>query len=305
MIKRLVAICLFTLTFNAQAVIPLEVQQLAPNVYALVGEMEQRSDSNLANNATFGVIVTEAGVVLVDPGGSYLGARQIDETIKSITGKPVILVINSGGQDHRWLGNGYFKQKGAKVIAAEAAVADHKARLQNQMLALQNLLSEESLKGTEAVYADKTFSEKHSLQIGSVALKLLHVGPAHTPGDTLVWLPKQQIVFAGDVVYVERMLGVGSMSNSRLWVEAFDTLSALQPKWVVPGHGHAVTLEKAKAQTYDYLVFLREAVATMLDEGIGMERVGEIDQSRFSHLKVYEQIKGRNAQQVYSEMEWE
>ncbi len=305
MIRSLVFTILLGLSMGASAVTPLEVQQVTPNIYALVGEMEQRSDANLANNATFGVVVTEAGVVLVDPGGTFLGAQQIDETVKSITDKPVILVINSGGQDHRWLGNGYFKQQGAKVIAAEAAVADHKARLQDQRFALQNLLSEESLKGTEAAYADETFSDKRLLDIGGVRFELIHVGPAHTPADSLVWLPQQQVAFAGDVVYVERMLGVGPMSNSRRWIEAFDTLAALQPQWVVPGHGHAVRLEKAKAHTYDYLIFLREAVAAMLDEGMGMERVGEIDQSRFSHLKVYEQIKGRNAQQVYSEMEWE
>lgn len=305
MMMRFIALLFFVATFATSAATPLEVQPLSDNVYALVGEMEQRSDANLANNATFGVIVTEAGVVLVDPGGTYLGAKQIAETIKTISDKPVVLVINSGGQDHRWLGNGYFKQQGAKVIAAEAAVADHKARLQDQMFMLQNLLSEATLKGTEAAFADETFAERKSLEIGGMQMELIHVGPAHTPGDSLVWLPQQQIAFAGDVVYVERMLGVGPMSKSSHWLEAFETLAELQPKWVVPGHGHATTLDKARAETYDYLVFLREAVGKMLEEGIGMERVSEIDQSAFSHLKVYEQIKGRNAQQVYTEMEWE
>ena len=302
---KIFSLLLSVIAFNASAATPLEVQEVAPNIYALIGDMEQRSDSNYANNATFGVIITEVGVVLVDPGGSYRGAQQIDEAIKSITDKPVVLVINSGGQDHRWLGNSYFKQHGARIIASAAAVTDHQARSRDQMLALQNLLSDESLKGTQMVFAEETFDEKKSLQIGSIQIELLHVGPAHTPGDSLVWLPQHRIAFAGDTVYVERMLGVGSMSNSAHWLEAFEVLAALQPKWVVPGHGHVVTLEKAKTETYDYLVFLRNAVAKMIDEGIGMERISEIDQSRFSYLKVYEQIKGRNAQQVYTEMEWE
>lgn len=295
----------FCFSSLSHAATPLEVQRISENVYALVGEMAQRSDSNIANNATFGVIVTKEGVVLVDPGGTYLGAKQIDETIKTLTDKPVVLVINSGGQDHRWLGNGYFKAKGAKVIAAEAAVKDHKARLQGQMLALQNFMRAENLKGTEAVYADETFAQRSSLSVGGEVIELIYVGPAHTPGDTLVWLPEQRIVFSGDVVYVERMLGVGPMSNSRNWVEAFEKLAELKPKWIVPGHGHVTTLKQARAETYDYLQFLRQAVATMLDDGIGMERIGDIDQSRFSYLKVYEEIKGRNAQQVYTEMEWE
>jgi glyoxylase-like metal-dependent hydrolase (beta-lactamase superfamily II) len=302
---------LFTLFFlllislNVSAATPLEVQKLAPNIYALIGEMDQRSDSNLANNATFGVIVTENGVVLIDPGGSYRGAKQIEETIQSFSDKPVILVNNSGGQDHRWLGNSYFKRRGARIIASATAVIDQKARSRDQLFALQNFLSDESLKGTEVIFAEETFEEKKSLKIGGMPIELIHVGPAHTPGDSLVWLPQQRIVFAGDVVYVERMLGVGPQSKSSHWLDAFETLAALQPEWIVPGHGHAVTLEKAKAETYDYLVFLREAIGKMLDEGIGMDKVGEIDQSRFRHLQVYEQIRGRNAQQVYTEMEWE
>lgn len=305
MIRLLQFLLLSGLSAAALSATPLEVQLVGENVYALVSEMEQRSDANLANNATFGVIVTTEGVVLVDPGGSYLGAQQVAATIKQLSDKPVVLVINSGGQDHRWLGNSYFKQQGARIIASTAAVADQKGRTREQLLGLQALLSQENLKGTEPVYASETFDDKKLLQIGGVAIELYHVGPAHTPGDTLIWLPQQQIAFAGDVVYVERMLGVGTMSNSAHWLKAFDRLEALNPEWVVPGHGHAVPLHEARADTYEYLLFLREAVAGMLDEGIGMERVGEIDQSRFSHLKVYEQIKGRNAQQVYVEMEWE
>lgn len=303
---RFFSLLLLLVTLPAtSAQFELEVQQLAPNVYALVGELEQRSDANLANNATFGVVVTEAGVVLIDSGGSYRGAEQIAQTLKTITDKPVVQVINSGGQDHRWIGNGYFKQQGARIITSAAALADQKSRATDQMLALQNFLSADNLKGTEPLFAEETFDESVSIQLGGVTFELQRVGPAHTPGDVLVWLPQQRIAFAGDVVYVERMLGVGSMSNSGHWVQAFETLDALQPEWVVPGHGHAVSLAQARADTYDYLIFLREAAGKMIDEGVGMERVGEIDQSRFSYLRVYDQIKGRNAQQVYSEMEWE
>jgi hypothetical protein len=82
----------------------LDVQPVIDDVWALVGPMQQRDAENLANNATFGVVVTEAGVVLIDPGGSYQGAAMIDAAIDGITDRPVTHVINTGGQDHRWLG---------------------------------------------------------------------------------------------------------------------------------------------------------------------------------------------------------
>ncbi|MBL6959191.1 MAG: MBL fold metallo-hydrolase, partial [Rhodospirillales bacterium] len=110
----------------------LEVKQVGKNIYAIVGEMGQRSPGNLGNNATFGLVVTDAGSVLVDSGGTYKGAEKLAAAIKTVTDKPVKIVINSGGQDHRWLGNGYFKQRGARIIASAAAVEDQRERFNQQ-----------------------------------------------------------------------------------------------------------------------------------------------------------------------------
>jgi glyoxylase-like metal-dependent hydrolase (beta-lactamase superfamily II) len=216
-----------------------------------------------------------------------------------------VLVINSGGQDHRWLGNDYFKKKGAKVIASAAAVKDHKARLNNYFMALEQLVGKKVLKGTEESYADQVFDKALDITVGGVEFQLRHYGPAHTPGDSVIWLPQKQVVFTGDIVYVERMLGVGSMSDSSSWVKVFEEIEKLKPKHVVPGHGHATTMEKARADTYDYLVMLRRIVGEFLEQGGGAEDISKLDQSKFKYLKVYDQIKGVNALNVYIEMEFE
>jgi hypothetical protein len=116
----------------------LELQQVTKGVYAIVGELGNRTKDNLGNNATFGLVVTEDGAVLIDSGGTQPGAREIDRLIKTVTAKSVVWVINTGGQDHRWLGNGYFKNQGAQIIASEAAMKDQKARTQDQLIVLGN-----------------------------------------------------------------------------------------------------------------------------------------------------------------------
>ncbi len=283
----------------------LTLNKVSDDVYAVVGPFGNRSPENLGNNATFGVVVTDEGVVLIDPGGSYQGAAAIDAMIRQVTDKPVKIVINSGGQDHRWMGNGYFKERGARIIASAAADDDHRARLQDQMFVLGNLVGAEGMKGTDPVYADETFEERMTLDFGGKTLQLLKVGPAHTPGDSLVWLPQEAVVFSGDVVYVGRMLGVIPVSKSKHWIEAFETMAALEPKTVVPGHGAPTDLDQARRDTLDYLTSLRESVGAFMEEGGDITRIGTIDQSRFSHLQDYTTLKGRNAQQVYQEMEWE
>jgi len=301
----LVLWAIFLLSSQACAEEHLKLQKVKNNIYAIVGELGNRTADNLGNNASFGFIITADGVVLVDSGGTYKGAEKIDSLIKSVTDKPVVTVINTGGQDHRWLGNGYFKQRGAHIIASKAAVTDQHARFQNQMFMLGNLVGTKALAGTDAVYADEKFAGKKVFTLGGVRFELMHVGPAHTPGDILVWLPKERVVFAGDVVYVDRMLGVLEHSDSRHWLAAYESMAALKPDFVVPGHGPATSLSRARADTYDYLVFLRNNVRAFIDAGRDVTQISEIDQSRFKRLKNYDTLKGRNAQQVIQAMEWE
>jgi glyoxylase-like metal-dependent hydrolase (beta-lactamase superfamily II) len=121
----------------------------------------------------------------------------------------------------------------------------------------------------------------------------------------IVWLPQQSVLFSGDIVYIDRMLGVGAQSNSRDWLTAFDALAALKPEVLVPGHGPVTTLKNAQRDTRDYLVFLRQAVGEFIDYGGGIENIGSIDQTRFKYLANFDELRGRNAQQVFQELEWE
>ena len=283
----------------------LKLQKVTQDVYAIVGELGNRTKDNLANNATFGFVVTAEGVVLIDSGGTYQGAQNIEILIKRVTDKPVVTVINTGGQDHRWLGNGYFKKQGAQIIASEKAVIDQNSRAQDQFIMLGNLVGNEVISDTNAVYADKTFAEQFSFEMGETIFEIYHSGQAHTPGDSYVWLPQKEVMFTGDIVYVERMLGVGTQSNSKSWIRVFETMAAYKPKYLIPGHGKATNLSQAKNDTYDYLVFLRNSVADFMENGGDISDIGSVNQSKYSYLLNYESISGRNAQQVFTEMEWE
>ena len=287
--------------FSANA---FEIQKVTKGVYALVGEKTQRSPTNLANNSTHGVIITNEGVVLVDPGGSWKGAQHIHEEIAKITDKPVKIVINSGGQDHRWLGNGFWKAQGAQIIASKAAIEDHKNRGSLLMTMLGNLLGKE-LDGTEPVYADTVFEKNYSFKLGGLTFEITHAGQAHTPGDSFIWIPEKKTVFTGDIVYVERILGIGPQSHSGEWIEVFNAMAKLGATHVVPGHGHATNMEKAMADTLNYLTNLRKKMRAYMEAGGEIIGSVNVDQSSFSYLEQFESLAKRNAQKVFSELEFE
>lgn len=283
----------------------IEVQKLSEDVYALVGKRGPMSKSDLGTNATFGVIVTPEGTVLIDPGASYKAAQRIEAAIRSITEQPVVAVINTGAEDHRWLGNGYFKAKGARIIAARAAVDAQRARAGELLTRLEMLLGKEGAAGTRDVYANEIFEGQKDILVGGISLQLRSIGPASTPGGTYVWLPTHRVVFAGDTISMERMVAIGPGSNTTAWLSAFDEIAALEPKHIVPGHGHAGALAQAHKDTRDYLVALRSGIKSLLESGGTLAEVSQVDQSRFEYLIGYEMLKGPNANRVYLELEWQ
>ena len=299
----LVALCGIALAAPAMAD-GLTVQPVTEDVWAIVGPLEQRNPDNLANNATFGLVVTPDGAVLMDPGGSWQGAEALHAAVRSVTDQPVAYVINTGGQDHRWLGNGYWQAQGATVIASEAAVADHHARAQDHMIALSQFLGE-GLDGTDPAYADVTFESDHTLDFGGLTFEIMHRGAAHTPGDSFVWLEARDVMFTGDIVYVDRLLGNGPARDTDSWIAVFDAMAAHEPAHIVPGHGAATDLATARRDTYDYLVNLRREIGALIDAGGSIIDAPAIDQSAWSYLAQFEALAGRNAQAAYEEMEWE
>ena len=283
----------------------LEIQPVVDNVYALVGTINQRSPENFGDNATFGVIVTPAGVVLVDPGGSWKGAELIDQTLDEITDQPVKYVIDTGGQDHRWLGNGYWQAQGATVISSASAEADRYARLNDELTMLERFAGKSALEGTEPTKADITFDASYTLDFGGEHLEIIHPETGgHTSGDSLVWLADKSVMFTGDIAFHERMLG---FAEDRFlgWIKGFETMATYAPQHVVPGHGHATTLAAVRHDTYDYLVNLRDKMRAYIASGGDEFGSFNVDQSAFRDLPHFKDLAGKNAQRAFHVLEWE
>ena len=304
-IKLVLMLFCFITTVSAADKQVLVLKKVTKNVWSIVGPLTDRNKENSGNNATFGFVVTDDGVVLIDSGGSLKGAKALHKIIKTVSKKPIRYVINSGGQDHRWFGNDYFSSLGAKIISSEAAKKDHKARSASQWSMLETRLGKEGIKGTKEKFADILFKDDYKFTLGKVKFEIYFRGQAHTPGDAFIWLPQSKVMFTGDIVYTERMLGVGEQSNSKSWLHVFNSMAGFKPKHLVPGHGSPTTLDKAIKDTGSYLSFLRNTISLFIESGGGAHEISRINQTRFKYLNNYESLKGRNALKVYTELEWE
>lgn len=303
---KILAALLIALLHTASGAVEVQFQKVTEGVYAHIGELGARTRENEALNANIGLVLTPRGAVLIDSGATHLSARDIDQAARRVTDQPIRWVINTGGQDHRWLGNSYFQAQGAELIAHASAVPDMQARAGDQMQALKNILGPR-FEGTQAVYPTRLIATPDAqLDLGGVRFELRHRGGGHTPGDMMVWLPKTKVLFTGDIVYVDRMLAVLPVSNTRQWLLAIDEMEALNPTHIVPGHGKVTDLATARAQTRDYLVRLRAHLKPAVERGDDIGAAARsFDITPFANLLNAADLHPGNASRVYLELERE
>ncbi len=302
--RMLLCLLLIGVSGLAQA-FELKVEKVTGNVYALIGSTDARTYANYGLNDNLGFIVTPAGVVLIDSGASRQGAALVAAAIAKVTNKPVRWVINTGSQDHRWLGNGYFASKGAQIIALRRTVDTQREYAAQELSRLKPVLKDR-LDGTVPAYAAKPIAGDHAdLDLGGVRLQLLWFGDAHFPGDVVVWLPKQRVLFSGDLIFVDRILGVLPSSRVVSWRQAFKAAAKLNPKRIVPGHGEVCGLAKARRDTGDYLDWLVTEVGKAVDNwepiNDAVARLGNAP--RFKYLEHYDTLHRANINHTYLQLE--
>ncbi len=281
-------------------------QAVAPGVYAHIGDTGPRTYENEGLNNNLGLVVTADGALLIDSGASFQGAKDIQAAAKKVTDQPIKWVINTGGQDHRWLGNGYFMAQGAQIMAHTGGKADMVARGGLQLAALRPVLKER-LQDTHPVLPSRWLTEANEkLDLAGTSVEVIYRGGAHTPGDLMVWLPAHKVVFSGDVVYLDRMLGIFPFSHTGHWMDSLRALQALKPNVVVPGHGRVGSLDQVQADTGDYLQALRAHMTMAVQEMTNIsEAVRSFDAQPYMRLRNAADLHPGNASRTYLELERE
>lgn len=281
---------------------PVEV---IPGVYSAIGATAPPTYENSGHNNNLSFIVTGDGVVVVNGGAAYGLAKALHEEIKSVTDQPVKLVFNENGQGHAVLGNSYWAEQDVPIIAhrdAAQEVADYGGSILEGMKRY-NL---EKANGTVLQAPTETFDDSYIVEMGRFRIEALYLGPAHSPGDIVIWLPEQSLVISGDMAFHERMLPIFEHTYTADWLETWDSeFEALKATYVIPGHGHPTNMAQVRRYTRDYLEYLRAKIAEHLENDGDLADAYYVDQSPYAHLDTFEELATKNAGRVFEQMEFE
>jgi glyoxylase-like metal-dependent hydrolase (beta-lactamase superfamily II)/dienelactone hydrolase len=279
-------------------------QEVVPGVWSAIGATAPGTYANSGHNNNLSFVITDEGVLVVNAGDNYLLAKALHDEIRKITDQPVKYVVLENGQGHAMLGSNYWQEQGVPVIAHVDAAHE----IEEQSFALLEVLQarvKEKAEGTKVVMPDETFEDKKVIDLGGERIELLNLGPAHSPGDIIVWLPGRQLVISGDMAFHQRMLPLFEHTDTAAWIETWDKFEALGAKVVIPGHGGPTDMATVRMYTRDYLVYLREKIGEVIENGGALQEAYEIDQSPYMHLPTAEFLAKRNAGQVFQSMEFE
>ncbi|OZA06381.1 MAG: MBL fold metallo-hydrolase [Polynucleobacter sp. 24-46-87] len=275
--------------------------QVAPHTYFVQGRAELGSSQNQNFISNAGFVITPKGVVVIDALGSPVLAQKLIKEISKLTNQKIIAVVVTHYHADHVYGLQEFKKIGAKVYAqGEGRNYLSSETAKQRLIASRVDFAPWVNDQTKLLPADTWIDKQLKLNIGGVEFFISRVGPAHAPEDLLVYIPSEEVLFAGDLVFRGRIPFVGN-ADSKGWLKALDEFERFNPKVVIPGHGpQSIDPIEDIRFTRDYLRYLRESMGpSALDLDPFEEAYAKTDWSEYEGMPLFKAANRMNAYNVY------
>jgi glyoxylase-like metal-dependent hydrolase (beta-lactamase superfamily II) len=252
----------------------MELVEVAPSVHACL-----QPDLGLGYSNS-GLVVSGGGLVIDSFWDLPRTRRLIEHYSTVLPSAPQRLVNTHHNGDHCW-GNQLFADLGTEIIGHRLCAAYLAGDVHPEMLVSLAATPDDEL-GALAGFAEAmrhfdfegivltppgtTIEGDTEIDLDGVLVQLLYVGPAHTPGDVVVWVPEQGVLFTGDVLFHE-CTPIGWEGTYENWIGALARLEALEPAVVVPGHGPLATVDGLRGMR-EYLEYVYAEARGCFDAGL-------------------------------------
>ncbi len=282
-----------------------EMKKIAKDVYAFL-----QPPSGFTSNA--GLVVGEKFAVVFDSFTNKFMAENFLSKIKAVTNKPVRFLINSHWHtDHIWT-NHYFKE--ATVITSQRNREETLKLPEDDVERVSKWLTKMSFEGAKTTPQDMTFEGKFSIYDGKREIRLIDMGPGHSQSDVIMYLPKEKVIFCGDLLCVGMVpAGVEQIFyGSFRVIHVLDALAGMDAELFVTGHGPVLAREQAVkiiAGFIEFYITLRDEARRLFNTGRSLEEAYlDFDWSKFNKWSTRDKIENiiwGNLRRAFSEFRGE
>jgi cyclase len=206
-----------------------------------------------------GVAIGSGSSLLVDTLFDLrLTAEMLDSMAPLTAASPIKSLVNTHANGDHCYGNQLVAGPDVAVYASQAAADEMDETPPTRLSALVrnapagitrdfvvHAFGPFDFGGIDVPAPTHTFNGRHEIEVGGRRAQLIEVGPAHTAGDVLVWIPDDEVLFAGDILFIggTPIMWAGPIEN---WIAACDLIAELNPSTVVPGHGPLTAADGAR-----------------------------------------------------------
>jgi glyoxylase-like metal-dependent hydrolase (beta-lactamase superfamily II) len=223
-----------------------------------------------------GLVVGDGSSLLVDTLFDLkLTAAMLNSMKQATETAPISTVVNTHANGDHCYGNQLVE--GANIVAS-SATAREMTEVPPSMLAALNKAPGEvgdlfrsffgdfEFDGIDLSLPTQTFDKRLDLNVGGREVQLIEVGPAHTAGDTIAYVPSTGSVFTGDILFIggAPIVWAGPLQN---WIAACDLIIGLEATVVVPGHG-PLTDNVGVREVRDYLSYVLNEATERQEQGM-------------------------------------
>ena len=283
---------------------PLPMNEIASGVYVYSGAVALMDSANEGATANLGFVVGDEAVAVIDCGGSLVEGRRLKAAVAAATNKPIRYVINTHMHPDHVFGNAAFDSNGTIFVGHKnlpAALASHG---QGYLDNFRRFMGEALIRDVRIIPPTLVVDSEMRLDLGNRVLRLTAWRPAHTNNDLTVVDETSQILFAGDLVFLQHIPIIdGSIKG---WLSILDDLALISAVRVVPGHGQIALWPQAIQDQRRYLNRLAGDVRTLVAAGAPIAAAAlEAGQSEKRSWSLFEEYNARNATAAFAELEWE
>jgi quinoprotein relay system zinc metallohydrolase 2 len=280
------------------------LQQLATGVFLHSGRQLALDVPGHDDIANIGFVVGESRVAVIDTGGSVTIGRALRAAIRKHTSLPICYVVNTHVHVDHVLGNVAFKDDRPSFVG-HAALVDAMARSREFFVKEYGGDLDAPASADQVISPDRLVERDLTLDLGGRRLMLRAWPKAHTDCDLTVYDDRTGTLWAGDLLFRERLPALdGSVTG---WLAAIDELAHMKIKLAVPGHGPTTRdLAAAVRPESRYLQSLVDGVRAELGKGEPVEdAIEHVGRAEETHWLLWEKAHAHNVLRVYEELEWE
>jgi len=302
--KKVLCSILFLVYSLYAQIYDLKAIKISDNIDCYIGDFNPPMKINKGFVSNVCTVDMGSSILVIEAGPTYKFAQELNDLINKKYNKKVSSIIVTNFHDDRYTGASYYKEKNIPIIAHNTIIKELKEN-PDKFNRIPRVTTKEEYAKSKVVKPDILTNDKYIIKGENFDIEVLKLSKAsNSVSDIAVYIPSENFIFTGNIVFNGRMIKYAKYSNINEWIKALEKIEKMNVKYVMGGHGKEFDKNSYKP-TLEYLRLLNLSVMTAYEDDVDRDEISDyVDDKKFSYYEHFSTISPSNAKTLYDHLEW-